>query len=138
MTEIIVEAPTYTNLRITVPAIEALEKAGNRVKLCKEHKPVALYNVTLTHPINSIKLVRFNDYMGNQYTGLRLATEPEYPNELYYGVSWHERGDWVPCPTCGASLVWYEAGYVPGYRICLNKHRVQLSSNGLTAKALDN
>ena len=26
--------------------------------------------------------------------------------------------DWTPCPTCGAPLVWYEAGYVPGYRVC--------------------
>lgn len=41
------------------------------------------------------------------------------------GVPQHERG-WhlvtgVPCPVegCGQTLVWYEAGYVPGYRVCM-------------------
>lgn len=27
----------------------------------------------------------------------------------------------VPCPVegCGQTVVWYEAGYVPGYRVCM-------------------
>jgi hypothetical protein len=30
----------------------------------------------------------------------------------------------VPCPVdgCGQMLVWYEAGYVPGYRVCMARY----------------
>ena len=38
----------------------------------------------------------------------------------------HPPGRWgaitdVPCPVpgCGQTVVWYEAGYVPGYRVCM-------------------
>ncbi len=74
--------------------------------------------------------------------GLRLQSEPAYPGEWagVVCVAWWERGDWVPCPHhgCGAPLVWYEAGYVPGYRICLWGHHAQLSRDGrrATEKAL--
>lgn len=57
------------------------------------------------------------------------ATEPA-------GIAWHEFGAWVPCPTCGAALVWYEAGYVPGYRVCVRGHHAQLSADGRSARAM--
>jgi hypothetical protein len=25
----------------------------------------------------------------------------------------------APCPRCDQTLVWYEAGYAPGYRVCM-------------------
>lgn len=37
---------------------------------------------------------------------------------------------------CGAALVWYEAGYVPGYRICLAGHHAMLTGDGSTARAV--
>jgi hypothetical protein len=47
---------------------------------------------------------------------LRMASEPPLPDEIidkgYFPL------DWTPCPECGAPLMWAEAGYVPGYRIC--------------------
>lgn len=46
---------------------------------------------------------------------LRMSDEPEYPIE--YPTGWRQV-DWTPCPTCGAPLVWYEAGYTAGYRVC--------------------
>ncbi len=36
------------------------------------------------------------------------------------GYSWPE---WVPCPHCHSWIVWAEACYVPGYRICQGCHR---------------
>lgn len=43
-----------------------------------------------------------------------------------YPVPPHDKGFWasvtnIPCPIpdCEQELVWYEAGYVPGYRVCM-------------------
>lgn len=45
----------------------------------------------------------------------------------------YDRGAWMGCPTCGAALLWCEAGFVPGWRICLGGHAVQLSEDGRVA-----
>lgn len=31
--------------------------------------------------------------------------------------AWKDVTD-IPCPECDQTIVWYEAGYVPGYRVC--------------------
>lgn len=49
------------------------------------------------------------------WIGLRLDTDPPYPGES--PDTWLQAG-WLPCPKCGAPVVWYEAGYVRGYRVC--------------------
>lgn len=37
------------------------------------------------------------------------------------GESWWDSVTNVPCPVpgCNQTVVWYEAGYVPGYRVCV-------------------
>lgn len=50
----------------------------------------------------------------------RFANEPQFAWERANTGMWLEI-DLTPCPKCGAALVWYEAGYVPGYRVCAGK-----------------
>jgi hypothetical protein len=45
-----------------------------------------------------------------------MDDEPEYPGERDAGF-WI-RLEFISCPKCKAPLAWYEAGYVPGYRVC--------------------
>ena len=47
---------------------------------------------------------------------IRRDDEPEWPGGEV-PAPWQQL-DMTPCPTCGAGLVWYEVGYVPGYRVC--------------------
>lgn len=103
-----VAAPVYEPYRLTIPAREALERAGNRVEL--------LGNISVAPP----------------YTpGDALPPSARPALTL---VAWYERGQWVPCPQCGGALVWYEACYVPGYRICVERqHHAQLSHDGSSA-----
>lgn len=120
-------------LRLTIPVREALEHEGNRVT--ETVTPNGLqYTVELRRPPAGIVLCLIG-HRAEQHYGLRMVNEPEYPGEWPdgQGVAWHEWGEWVPCPKCGAALVWNEAGYVPGYRICLKGHHVQLSEDGRTA-----
>ena len=49
------------------------------------------------------------------WLALRMDNEPEYPQEF---PDYWASVDFTPCPKCGAPVVWYEAGYVPGYRVC--------------------
>lgn len=108
-----VASPAYT-VRATIPVIEALTKAGATIdQVGTADMPV--YRVTLgkTMPAG-IVAVTVN---GPPYVDacLRLEIEPEWPQEFehYWG-----QVDWTPCPACGAPVVWYEAGYVSGYRVC--------------------
>lgn len=144
------EAPSYSGMRMTIPAREALERMGNDVSVdgngtgpgvpdgsmlpstfVTHHQT---YRVTLRRPPAGVVLCTIGRG-AEQHRGLRLADEPEYPGEWSGDViAWHDRGDWVPCPQCGGALVWYEAGYVPGYRLCTSGHHVQLSRDGHSAK----
>jgi hypothetical protein len=131
-----IQPPVYEHLRITIPACEALERSGNVVTQTGSNSiGTPEYSVTLTHPPAGLVLCLIGT-RSDQHRGLRLEIEPEFPGEWRdgNGIAWHERGEWVPCPECGAALVWYEAGYVPGYRICTNGHHSQLSSDGRSAK----
>jgi hypothetical protein len=135
-----ISLPVYEELRLTIPAREALERAGN---VCAPTRTAwiggpQLYTVTLRQPPEGIVECLIG-HRTEQHHGLRLTGEPEYPGEWPEGkgIAWHEHSAWLPCPKCGSALVWYEAGYVPGYRICTGHrhHHVQLSDDGRSAQA---
>jgi len=150
--KIVAEPPVYESLRLTIPAREALVRAGNQVRQMSSAQAepaqldpalppslqrlgVPLYETTLVAPPAGLVLCLIGQG-DEQHRGLRLSDEPAYPGEWRdSGIAWHERGSWVPCPRCGSALVWYEAGYVPGWRICTRGHHAQLSSDGRAAVA---
>ena len=138
-------APVYNDLRLTIPAGEALVRAGHRV----ESTGAAVYlaaiyqvcRVTLSGRSmpDSLIVLCLIGHGSEQHRGLRLAIEPAYPDEWSASsgaIHWHERGEWLPCPTCGAPLVWYEAAYVPGYRVCTARqhHHSILAADGRSAR----
>ena len=150
----IATAPIYEHLRLTFPVLQALLVAGNRVmpmpaglvecrirhgaERVMPDGQTQTYAVTLRRPPAGLVECRIR-HGAEQHRGLRLDVEPEYPGEWSAksgAVAWHEHGQWVPCPSCGASLLWHEAGYVPGYRLCTRPsggHHVQLASDGRSA-----
>jgi hypothetical protein len=125
---LLIEAPVYDGLRLTVPAHEALVRAGNTVREAGYDGAFLRHTVILRRPPPGLVHVRI---CGTSDEALRLDIEPEYPSEV--PGAWYEQGQWTPCPTCGFALVWYEAGYVPGWRICLQGHASQLSDDGRKA-----
>lgn len=113
----------HEKVRLTIPAREALEAAGATV--APEQMDMAIgmptYTVRLGDqvPIGLVAAHTKASYPGGgwrELLSLRMEIEPEYPGE-FEGDYW-QRLDFVACPKCGAPLVWYEAGYVPGYRVC--------------------
>lgn len=104
---------TYT-VRATIPARESLSEAGAKIgPIGTADEPV--YRVTLGSVMpDGIIAGAVN---GPPYVDccLRLENEPEWPGEF---EDYWRQVDWTPCPVCGAPVVWYEAGYVPGYRVC--------------------
>lgn len=125
--------PVYGGLRLTIPAREALAAAGNRV----DPGGADAYGrerwiVTLVRPPASLVLVLIG-HGAEQHRGLRTDDEQAYPGEWTDGITWWERGGWIPCPDCGHALLWCEAGFVPGWRICLAGHAVQLAEDGRSA-----
>lgn len=121
--------------RLTVPAHEAIERhhPDNRV-----HGEGMLARVTLAAPPPGL-VVTFaplnpHNERGAWVPAVRTHEEPPWPLESE--AAWQDVGEWVPCPACGASLVWYEAGYVPGYRVCSRAphHHCQLANDGRTAR----
>ena len=132
-----VTTPTITDLRLTIPAREALLAAGNVVSEYRGGAEAGgpRYSVALSRPPSGLVLCQIHDHEDSQY-GLRMSDEPRYPHEMPTAqISWDAWGQWLPCPSCGASLVWYEAGYVPGYRVCsaAPHHHVRLSADGRSA-----
>jgi len=121
-------------LRLTIPAREALERAGNSV--VQTHTPDgSRYSVEIIRPPVGLVLVRVGGKSDD--FALRMANEPPWPGEWpSKAIAWWDRGDWVPCPGCGYGLVWNEAGYVPGWRICLAGHAAQLAADGRSAKRM--
>lgn len=120
--------PSY-EVRLTIPAREALERAGNAID--RPPSVAGLPVVTVRSPPPGL-IVVIADVLGEQSTAVRTAEEPAWPREFEAG--WALRGQWVPCPTCGAALLWCEAGFVPGWRICLSGHAVQLAADGRSGK----
>ena len=130
--------------RATIPTIEAiLREPGNRVErpagvkvrpgsvFGAAQEPSGLWAIWLARPPAGIIVVRI---LGSSDVAIRMADEPEYPGEV--PAAWHERGEWTPCPAqgCGRALLWAEAGYVPGYRVCAGGgHYSLLSPDGRRA-----
>jgi hypothetical protein len=97
--------------RATIPVVEALRAAGANIEPLPA--PKTGYKITLGLKMpKGIVAVHLNE---SPWIGLRLENEPEYPQE---SPDYWQQVDFTPCPVCGAPVVWYEAGYVPGYRVC--------------------
>jgi hypothetical protein len=98
--------------RATIPVVEALQQAGAIVEPLRS--PDGGYSITLgdTMP-EDIIAVHLNH--SDPRIGLRLGSEDPYPQEHpdYWATV-----NFTPCPVCKAPVVWYEAGYVSGYRVC--------------------
>lgn len=118
----------HERVRMTIPAREALEAEGAEVVPETGFLPgVPTFTVTLgehvpkglvaAHTRIKIPADRFGYYV---LVSLRMENEPPWPGEVTDGDIW-DRLDYVPCPRCRAPLIWYEAGYVPGYRVCAGK-----------------
>jgi len=105
-------APVVETARATIPVVEALQAAGAKVEPLPS--PIMGYTITLGDVVpEGIVAAHHND---PPHVVLRMANEPEYPGE--HPDYWLQV-QWTPCPVCGAPVVWYEAGYVPGYRVCV-------------------
>lgn len=106
----------HSNVRLTIPAREALERSGATI-IPEPGQLYQLYSVELgaTLPSGIVATRIINE----SHLALRLDIEPEYPGEI--GHAYWEQLNFTPCPKCGAPLVWYEAGYVPGYRVCAGR-----------------
>lgn len=135
-----VAPPLYLDLRMTIPAQEAVIGGVNAVAEMSwpEGGSGPRYAVCLAGKVPSGLVLCLIGHQDEQHRGLRMEGEPQYPGEWRDGIAWHEQGDWVPCPhrRCARALIWYEAGYVPGYRICTAGHHAQLSEDGRTARAV--
>lgn len=110
-----VDTPRYDKLYLTVPAMQELERLDNTT----DRQGYGLYEIVLsgTVPDNLV----FAQGRERHQRGLRLNTDPEFSWEQADFASSNDKSDFQPCPKCGAALAWYEAGYVPGYRVCAKK-----------------
>lgn len=97
--------------RATIPVVEALRAAGATLEPLPS--PAMGYRITLGDTMPSGIIAAHHDEA--PHVVLRMANEPEYPGE--HPDYWLQV-QWTPCPVCGAPVVWYEAGYVPGYGVC--------------------
>jgi len=118
----------HMGIRATLPVIERLlategvtveaeQPDGSLVTVRSATSMIGLtphtYRITLTTAVPAGIVATTVERSGK--IGLRLDDEPEYDGE--YPDGWVQL-DWTPCPKCGAPLIWYEAGYAPGYRVC--------------------
>lgn len=137
--DLTIEPPTYGRLRMTIPVREALERAGNSIAsdnpVGSPDDPCYAYRVQCTGTMPGGIVECLIGQGASQHRGLRLRDETEYPGEMRGAVTWYEHGRWTPCPRkrCARPLVWYEAGYVPGYRVCTRGHHARLSDDGRSA-----
>lgn len=107
-------APVVYEVRATIPVVEDLHAAGAIVEPLPP--PMIGYRIVLSDTMpDNIVAVHVNSYGAIPQLGLRLRNEPEYPQEFQ---SYWDQLDFTPCPICKAPVVWYEAAFVSGYRIC--------------------
>jgi hypothetical protein len=104
-----------TDARMTIPAREALQKVSTV-------ENDAYYFAAPPHGVIAVLAPIIDAVIpaGGYMTAFRCLDEPPFPGEQPNRDMWIEV-DLTPCPKCGAALVWYEAGYVPGYRVCAGK-----------------
>jgi hypothetical protein len=115
-------------VRLTIPAREALERAGNRVTATGD-----CYSIWLSMPPRGLVIVTAPDLDGPNprvhVTAVRRRDEPPYPGERVADM-W-TRHEFSACPQCGAAIVWAEAGFVPGWRMCVQGgHALRISDDG--------
>lgn len=109
-----IHPPSYT-VRATIPVIESLVRHGAVCdRVLTPHGQV--YHVCIGESMP--EGIVATTVGGPPYVDacLRMSYEPGY-QPFEYPDMWVQ-GAWLPCPACGAPVVWYEAGYVPGYRVC--------------------
>lgn len=102
------------HIRLTVAVREALMKSGADV---------------VARATEASVTIRLGEFMpagivvavGEGYVYLSMQNEPDWSDFVEAFPDYWCQLDWTPCPKCGAPLVWYEAGYVPGYRVCAKK-----------------
>lgn len=104
--------PITYEVRATIPVLEAIMKAGGLSAPLR--LPMGGHKIVLgdTMP-EGIIAVHLN--ASEPRIGLRLESEEEYPQEF---PDYWAQVDFTPCPVCQAPVVWYEAGFVQGYRVC--------------------
>lgn len=114
-------APIEYQGRMTIPVCESLIAAGATVEPLPS--PQIGYRIVLGEIMpDGIVAIHLNE---SPWLGLRMDNEPEYPGEHH---DYWRQVDFTPCPVCAAPVVWYEAGYVPGYRVCAGpKHHHSLA-----------
>lgn len=107
-------------VRMTLPVREALVAAGATVTpISSGPDQIAVYHVRLGDRIPAGIVATTTDVSEHGWIPtLRMTHEPDF-SEFCRTADVHWTSvDWTPCPKCGAPLVWYEAGYAPGYRVC--------------------
>jgi hypothetical protein len=108
----------HLSVTLTDQAKEKLEQASVKVDDV---------NYLFVTPPEGLVVVKAPVKGGGYYEhAARLASEPPWEGERD-GDYWLQ-GALTPCPKCGAALVWYEYGFVPGYRVCAGPkhHHVML------------
>lgn len=101
--------------RMTIPAREALERVSTVHDDAYYYQQPPVGVVAVLAPV-----IEAGAPTSGYMTAFRCVDEPPFPGEQPNPDMWVEV-DLTPCPKCGAALVWYEAGYVPGYRVCAGK-----------------
>lgn len=117
----------FSCCRLTIPAREALLACGALIEPVQA--PEVLdpftrqwvladsehYSVSLRQKCPA-DLVVCQIANGSSALCIRRRDEPKWPGCEVPDI-WRQV-DLTPCPMCSSALVWYEAGYVPGYRVC--------------------
>lgn len=115
--------------RLTIPAREALQRAGSSVEITDRLSDIGapVYLVRLDPDLIAPDHIHACRVIGDSELCLRMDDEPEYPGEIedYWGSLLFRR-----CPECGHPLAWYEAGNVPGYRVCTGEARHHVLAMG--------
>lgn len=109
------------NMRMTILAREELERVSRiwNDSYCYQRPPVGVMIVLAPRIAES-----------GYEIALRCVNELSFPGEKPNLNMWLEI-DLLPCPKCGYALIWYETGYVPGYRVCAgpkHHHYIAFSS----------
>lgn len=104
-------APLIYSVRATAAVLAALEESGAKIEPLPGHADAFSVELGDRMPAGIVA----SSLPRTRLTDLRMRGEP--PAHGIYEDCWSQV-EWTPCPVCGAPVVWYEAGYVPGHRVC--------------------